>query len=358
MEAQNKQELWDSLEQQQLPENRLIYGLSGMLSGELQRFRSAWDALLPLTKRHLMTSLTDIAEADFSMDFSDIFSIALDSDDPEICILAMDGLAESEDIRLLQRLTHTLKFGKNESVRAKAAETMASFVLLGELGKMREHTFYNTVTLLIDTFNNPNESVEVRRRAIEAVAYTGTNDVPELIQTAYTSSDEKMSISAVFAMGRSTDKRWSASIRKELVNINPVMRFEATCACGDLQIRESIPDLIELTDDIDIQVQVMAIGSLGQIGGTRARRTLQKILDSDNEALYSAAQQAIDELDFFQDDPSTFLGPPSEYSGEGEDSWLTPEGLPFREAEDVEYDIEDEVMNDFTTEENLWESEE
>ena len=355
METQNKQALWDKLEQHELPAIRGLYELSGLIDDDLQKFKSVWTEMPSELKLKLITSLTEIAEADFATDFTDIFTIALDSSEPEISILAIEGLAESEDIRLIPKLKHILKMSIINTVRAKAAESLASFVLLGELGKIRESIFIDTVSTLIEIVTNTSEYINVRRRALEAVAYTSLRDVPELIQTAYDSNDEKMTISAVFAMGRSADKRWASIVRKELDSLNPEMRFEATRACGDLHLSEAVTDLIALTDDVDIEVQEMALWSLGQIGGQRARRKLDDMVESENEALAIAAQQAIDELDFFQTDISTFLGPPSEFSGEGEESWFTREGYLHGQAEDEFTDIDDDDLNDFQSEDNLWE---
>ena len=327
MEQRVNQEIWEALEQHHLPDNHAIYELSGMLSDDTEKFKAVWETLPIGLKRQLIIRCKDISEADYAVDFSTLFTIALDSNDAEICVTALEGLEESEDIRLLPSLFHLLQHGSDEIVRATTAQLLAGFVLLGELGKLQPSKFAKILTILIDIYNTPDETTEVRRRALEAVAYTGTHDVPTLIQSAYHSPEDKMVSSAVFSMGRSADKRWADIVQKELLNPGPEMRFEATRACGELQIQEAVPDLIDLSDDSDIQVQGMALWSLGQIGGARARRILEQYLQSENEALNLAAQQAIEELDFSQNGTSSFLGPPSEFSGEGEESWFSPEGF-------------------------------
>jgi HEAT repeat protein len=315
------------LEQHQLPEKRLLYELSGMLDDDIKIFNHIWCSIPITLKRQLITELRDIAEADFAVDFSAVFIKGLESEDPDICVTAMDGLSEIEDIRLLPRLYILLQTSQYASVRSSAAQILANYVLLGELGKIHQIIFDRVLNELLAAYKKPGEDIEVKRRILEALAYTGTRDIPALIQSAYEGSDEKMMTSSVFSMGRSADKYWAAIVQKELLNPNPEIRFEATRACGELQIKDAVPDLIDLTDDTDVEVQEMALWSLGQIGGSKARRILEQFVHSDNEALSTAAQQAIDELDFFQNGLSSFVGPPSEFIGESEESWFTPEGL-------------------------------
>jgi len=55
---------------------------------------------------------------------------------------------------------------------------------------------------LLDVFNDRNKSIEVRRRALEAVSPLTTEQVKTAIKTAYESLDERLKISAVYAMGK------------------------------------------------------------------------------------------------------------------------------------------------------------
>jgi len=51
-----------------------------------------------------------------------------------------------------------------------------------------------------------------------------------------------------------------------------------------------------LVDDEDTEVGLAAIWALGQIGGPHARRVLDRLARSKNEARSQAAQDALDEL--------------------------------------------------------------
>ncbi len=61
-----------------------------------------------------------------------------------------------------------------------------------------------------------------------------------------------------------------------------------------------MPKLIELIHDGDFETQMSAIESLGKIGGSRAKEALRECLDSDDEAIIEAAQNALDEMKFWE----------------------------------------------------------
>ena len=146
------------------------------------------------------------------------------------------------------------------------------------------------------TIDDRDEHIEVRRRGVESIAYLGADEVHDIIAAAYESAEESMRISAIFAMGRSADTVWSDTVQAELLSNSPAMRYEAARACGELEIRQAVSALGRLILDPDPEVQVAAIGALGQIGGKRARRLLERCLRDRNEVLREAAEHALAEL--------------------------------------------------------------
>jgi HEAT repeat protein len=111
-----------------------------------------------------------------------------------------------------------------------------------------------------------------------------------------------MQVSAIFAMGRNADIGWLPRILEELDNPSSEIRFEACRACGELEAKEAVDLLIQLIDeDPDIEVQQMAVWSLGRIGGDTAREALEIIVDGESEVLAQAAEESLDELNLFSD---------------------------------------------------------
>jgi HEAT repeat protein len=222
-------------------------------------------------------------------------------------IAAIEGLWEDEDVFLIPSLVVCLRDDESDAVRATAATSLGRFILLGELEKIRPDPYKLAYESLLAAWRDGEETLEVRRRVLESLAYAGTNTVRELISDAYATSEGKMRVSAIFAMGRSADTCWAQQVRQELFTPNPEIRYEAARACGELQLRDAVTDIEELTDDVDPEVQEAALWALGQIGGDKARRILMRHSSAADEAIRTAAEAALDELEFLHGDLTEFI---------------------------------------------------
>lgn len=319
--------LWHSLEDlREMPQAVDLKQFSGLLDKDVERLTAVWPNLPLTARRELVHTWNALAEEDFELDFSAVFRMAMRDQDEAVRAAAIHGLVEDEDIRLVPQLIEVLTQDAAVPVRAAAAQTLAHFVLLGEFDKIRPRPFNLTCAALTATFNNPDEDLDVRRRALEALGFTSIAGVPEMIEAAYAHPEERMRVSAVCAMGRSADKRWAKIVTREMLNPLPDMRYEATRACGELALAEAVPALIELAEDVNLEIQKMALWALGQIGGKQAQRALEQQTRSDNPVLRQAAHDALEELDFFHGDLSTFFGPPTEFDGESEANWAEDGG--------------------------------
>lgn len=314
--------LWQSLETlQNIPQAADLKQFSGLLAEDIQRLTAVWRNLSVDVRRGTVRAWSALAAEDFEMDFSAALRIAMHDEDAEVRAVAISGLDEDEDVRLIPQLSEILEHDAVAMVRAAAARALAHFVLMGELDKILPRFFEIACEALHRAHNNLDEDLEVRRHALAALGYTEMYGAPEMIKAAYAHPEEKMRVSAVLAMGRSADKRWAKIACRELLNPLPEMRYEATRACGELALPEAVPALIELADDVNLDIQQMALWALGQIGGKQSQRTLEKYVDADNPALRRAAHDALEELEFFHGDLATFFGPPTEFNGAGEESW-------------------------------------
>ena len=144
--------------------------------------------------------------------------------------------------------------------------------------------------------------MEVRRRAIESIAGLDSPERDRIIRAAYESGDAGLLQSAVYAMGRSSNVSWLPSVLQEIGNQSPAIRYEAAVACGHLGDENVVPQLITLVQDEDRQVQLAAVRALGEVGGSLARRALDRCLELGDEALKQAAEEAIASIEF-DDDP-------------------------------------------------------
>ncbi len=353
-------QIWEALEQnQRCPIAKDLPLLSGLLDEAQVRLRRAWP-LVPTQERFkLLTALAELAEADFEMDFSFIFRLGLHDIEASVRAHAIEGLWEDEDPRLIAQFIRLLVDDEAETVRAAAARALGRFVLLGELGKLLPHHFEQTCATLHRVYRNPQESIAVRRRALESIAYTSGAEIATMIEESYRHREEAMRISAVFAMGRNADKRWGKIVLRELENPTPAMRYEAAHACGELELKNAVRPLIEAVEDVDAEVQAAALWALGQIGGPLARRTLERYARSDDEAVLSAANAALNELDFYHGDTSSFFGPPAAFEETLDDeTWEeAAENAVTLDESDAELTEDDEIEDNYLAEDEDGEEE-
>ena len=150
----------------------------------------------------------------------------------------------------------------------------------------------------LEVYNDVDELVEVRRRALEALGNCTRDGVSELIAEAYESDEQPMRVSAVYAMGCSYDEDWAPTILHELTSDDPEMIYEAVRSAGELQLEDAIPVLAELMSGNDREVLEMAVWSLGEIGGAEARGLLENAAEQaellNDEGMIEAIEEALE----------------------------------------------------------------
>ncbi len=276
--------------------------LSDLTRGQLATFRAAWDGLSPSRRLELISHMVEQAEANIHLNFHAILRTCLQDADARVRQLAIEGLWEDEKTNLIQPLIDLLNGDPAVEVRAAAAMSLGRYVLLGVLGEIAEAPARLAEAALQAAWDRHDEPIEVRRRVLESLAFSTNPALRQMIRDAYYHEDDLMRQSAIFAMGRSADARWSRYILAELDSQQPAMRFESAVAAGEIGLREAVQPLIRRLDDPDSGVREAAATALGKIGGPAARRALEALLGSSDEALAAAAEDALDELAFNSQD--------------------------------------------------------
>lgn len=275
-----------------------LYMLSELRREEMEHFADRWALISTTRRRHVIRALVEIAEANFTVDFSGIFHLGLEEEDAEVRARSIDGLWEDESAALVESLLRMLSSDPSIRVRAAAATGLGRFVLLAELEELEEEELgRRIVRALWEVIEDPHEALEVHRRVVEAISFSGDEGVREVIDEAYHHRSEKIRVSAIFSMGRSADPAWGSTVIGELTSANPEMRYEAARACGELGVREAVPGLMRLIAEPDRQVQQAAISALGKIGGREARRGLELCCESDDEVIATAGDEALGKLE-------------------------------------------------------------
>lgn len=250
-------------------------------------------------RRHIMRLLAELAEEQVRLDYRPVFRACLADQDPEIRVLAIEGLWEDDHEQMMDRLIRMIHDPAGE-VRAAALLSLARFAYRAEIGELALEACERLHTALLDAADDPEQPLEVRRRAIEALGYfAGSREAQAAIGRAYSMDDILMRESAVLAMGRSMRPSWFPYIERELKSPSPALRYEAARAVGEIgeDGRALLPSLLPLVEDDDTEIALAAIWALGQVGGPDARRILKRIAQSRDETRAQAAQDALAELD-------------------------------------------------------------
>ena len=275
-----------------------LYHLSDLTKEDRTALEAVWPAMSTERRQAIIQDLQEIAEANFEVSFDEVFKLALEDESPEARAVAIRALWESEDPALMAPFIDYMLHDPDPVVRAAAASALGRYVYLGELEELPAAQVKRVEAVLLDVIHGDDE-LEVRRRALEALAFSNQPELAALITEAYASDELSMRVSAVFAMGRTGDSQWAATVTEELESSEPEMRFEAVRAAGELELTDSASQLVELTSDDDQQVSEAAIWSLGQVGGEVARRALTELLEqAEDDETRDFIDEAIENLEF------------------------------------------------------------
>ncbi|NLG26429.1 MAG: HEAT repeat domain-containing protein [Chloroflexi bacterium] len=272
--------------------------LSAPSRAERAAFARLWETFDVLARRAVVTRLAEAAEDSVDLDYADLYRLFLGDADAAVRRSAIDGLWEDERLDLVATFMQLLAKDPDDAVRAAAATALGRFVFMAECDELEERHGAAIRSALEGVVLDYSQPVEVARRALESLAHINDERVRGMIDWAYEQGDELLRISAVFAMGRSADATWAETVLEELASEQPALRYEAARACGEIQITRAVEPLIALANGSDDDIRMVAIWSLGQIGGDRARRSLERLAESRSEIVAQAAEDALAELEF------------------------------------------------------------
>ena len=275
--------------------------LSGLFMEEVHEFKALWLPLPPSRKCEALTKLAELTEDNLALDFAAIFRVSLEDEHHEVREKATRGLWECEDRVMIRPLVALLEGDPSEDVRAAAAVLLGRFAEMAQRGKILGRDAKRTREALLSAIGKEDEGLEVRRRAIEAVACFNTPQIKQMIHDAHQSGNSELKQSAIYGMGRTSDNRWLPTVLEGLEDEDSAIRYEAAIACGQLGEEPAVPHLIALIEDDELQVQLSVIQALGAIGGILAKQALLRCLQLGDEALEEAASAALKSFDFEHD---------------------------------------------------------
>ena len=280
----------------------LLIHLSSLEADDLDAFQEAWTSTPAEVRRKTVDMLVELAEDNVELDFRAILRHALEDEEEDIRAKAVSGLWESGERSLIAPFMDLLANDPSVIVRAAAAQGLGRFAMLAELGKLLERDAARVADALLSAIDNDEETLEVRRRAIEAVSPMSLPRVAEIVEEAYESDDDEVRASALYSMGRTCDTKWLPTLLKELDNADPQFRYEALGALGELGEEEAVVYIISVINDADSQVQAAAVQALGAIGGPMALRALRQAAKHPDGSVAELAESILESI-AHDDDP-------------------------------------------------------
>jgi HEAT repeat protein len=268
----------------------------------LKLLLDAWPRVAPTRKLSLLDGLESTLEEDTLVSFDDLARALLTDADAGVRARAIRLLDECEDAKLVPVFVKILGKDSDPAARAEAATALGQFVELGELEEISETAHRQAEDALLNAVNL-DDSLLVRRRAVESLGFSARPEVPALIESAFQRQDPDWIASALFAMGRSNEERWAEPVVRMLLSENRVIRLAAAEAAGELGLDAArLPLLRLLEEEDDADVFRAAVWSLSQIGGEDVRAYLVNLFDQfDEDADVEFLEDALANLSFTED---------------------------------------------------------
>ena len=281
---------------------RYLREFSDIVPLELKTLLDIWPRVTLSRKQTLLEDLKALAEADTLVSFDDFGRALLTDPEPIVRTHAIRLLHESEDLKLVPTYLDMLKDDSDTSIRREAANALSLFVDLGELEEIPENIYHQIEDALLASANSEDDA-RVRRTALESLGYSSRPEVITLIESAFHREDPNWQASALHAMGRSADDRWTEDVLYSLINDDDRIRLAAVQAAGDLAISPARTILLEmLSEEEEPDVTNAVIWSLSQIGGEDVRTYLENLLDqTDEDDQIQFLEDALDNLAFTED---------------------------------------------------------
>ena len=211
-----------------------ISQFSNLNSAEIQSLKSYWNAVSLGHRYQIVVTLVNMAEEDPSLDFNAVFTLCLRDSDESVRCQAISGLWECEERTLIKVLIDLMHRDPSIEVRATAAIGLGRFSTLAVEGKLLDKDAQVLQDALLEVIDDTDYTIEVYRRALEAIAPFNTTKIQQCIEKAYGTEKRELQCSAVYAMGKSCDNRWLDILLNELQNDDASIRYEAAQACGEL----------------------------------------------------------------------------------------------------------------------------
>ena len=285
---------------QNVPQKHLSR-FSDLSKNNLYKLQGVWGNISKECKNNLLSSLIDLNNSETIYCFDDIANLGLHDTDTEVIIKSITLCDECQNKFIAKSLLDLLNNNSDTSVKEAAINSLGSFIFLGELDKLPEDLYNDIQSTLINIFKTEDYHF-LRQKSLEALGYSSRHEVKNMISDSYHTGDNAWIKSAITAMGKSADTRWEDILINHLSDPDYDIQLEAIKAVGELGINSASEDLIELleaSDEIDLEFFAAILWSLSQIGGKNVHEIFQYLLENaetDDEKII--VEGALENLEF------------------------------------------------------------
>lgn len=322
---------------------RYLYRFSDLEPAEIRDLKKTWEQIPVWRRKALLEDLEQLFGDDYLLSFEAICRLGLEDSEAEIRFLSLRSLFEYDVRDLVPAFLNLMTSDSSADVRAASATALGKYIYAGEVEELESKTLRLIEDRLLSVLQG-SDTVLVRRRALEALGFSSRKELPALIETAFNTGENEWMVSALFAMGRSCDKRWEEPVTQMLNHVLPAVRVEAARAAGEIEISDASEQLIELLEDDNAEVRLAAAWSLSQIGGEDVQEALDLMLSSTEDPEEADfIESAIDNLIFNQS--VQFYGIMDFSKGEA-----NPEEDFEFDFDEFEDDFEDDDLDDYDDE--------
>ncbi len=265
------------------------------------------------------------------------FQLFLSDPDPEVRILAIQGLWDHPAPNLIDPLIDMAQNDPDQQVRNRAITALGRYVYEGEMAdydfdwgeleaiiredELPEEYYRRVVAFLLDIACDLSAPLDARCFSLEALGFSTQPDIVELVERIYHEPNVEMKVSALFAMGRSGLARWDRYVLAELDSPIPQVQLEAVRAAGELFLNEAAPALLALArSTTNRNLRHEAIWALGHMTPIEVWQFLDDITQdpTEDEETRQLAEAALDEYEMFQEMNEVDFGTDYELFGDND----------------------------------------
>lgn len=274
---------------------------SDLPAKDIQLLRKRWEFVSPQRKVNLLQDLGSLMDYDFQVSFNAFAKFCLNDDEPQVRANAIRLLFEYDHKDMIDPMLDILINDADDEVQAMAATMLGNYVFQGEMEELPEKDKERVENALLHMIDDSN-SVDVQRRALEAVSFSSREEVSPLILAAYEKEEKDWRATALFAMGRSANQEWERYVLRNLDSDEPDILFEAIQAAGELYLESALPKIQEIAEageELDQLLRMAIARALENIGGGESLGLLTRMLEwaEDDEEL-EIIEQAIEYASF------------------------------------------------------------